>query len=91
MHKSTVTKLVQWLEGHLTVRLKAASMSATASHPEHRGVTPVSVVVTDRDADGRTVGSHEEVVKRNTWYAVNVEQLRAVSDRKRSVEPDLAG
>ena len=43
---------------------------------EHRGVTPVSVGITDRDAAGRVVGQHDEVVKRNTWYAVNVEQLR---------------
>jgi len=64
---------------------------------EHRGVTPVSVAVTDRDAAGRIVGSHDEVVDRNTWYAANVEQLRAealdrsASDRKRSDEADLGG
>lgn len=37
---------------------------------EQRGVTPVSVVVTDRDADSKPVASHEEVVKRNSRYAV---------------------
>ena len=64
---------------------------------EHRGVTPVSVAVTDRDAAGRIVGSHDEVVDRNTWYAANVEQLRAealdrsASDHKRSAEADLGG
>jgi hypothetical protein len=60
---------------------------------EHRGVTPVSVVITDRDAAGRIVGSHDEVVDRNTWYAANVEQLRAEAldrsapDRTRGTEP----
>ena len=64
---------------------------------EHRGVTPVSVVVTDRDADGRPVGSHEEVVKRNSWYAVSVDQLRSEAldrsapERGRGVGTDIAG
>ena len=64
---------------------------------EHRGVTPVSVGVTDRDAAGRVVGQHDEVVKRNTWYAVNIERLgveafdRLASVRQSGVDPDPAG
>ena len=63
---------------------------------EHRGVTPVSVGVIDRDAAGRVVGQHDEVVKRNTWYAVNIEQLRveafdrSASGRQSGVDPDPA-
>lgn len=64
---------------------------------EHRGVTPVSVAVTDRDEAGRVTGQHDEVVKRNTWHAVPIEQLRAEAldrslfNRPRAVEPDLSG
>jgi len=64
---------------------------------EHRGVTPVSVAVTDRDEVGRVTGQHDEVVKRNTWHAVPIEQLRAEAldrsafNRPRAVEPDLSG
>ena len=64
---------------------------------EHRGVTPVSVPVTDQDEAGRVTGRHDEVVKRNTWYAVRVEQLRAealdrmASGNQRSVDPESTG
>jgi hypothetical protein len=43
---------------------------------EHRGFRPVTVVVPERDASGQVVGSHDEVVQRNTWYAVGIERLR---------------
>ena len=43
---------------------------------EHRGMQPVTVVVKDHDGSGQVVGDHEEVVKRNSWFAVKVDQLR---------------
>ena len=43
---------------------------------EHRGMQPVTVIVKDRDAAGSVIGQHEEAAKRNTWHAVNIDQLR---------------
>jgi len=63
---------------------------------EHRGVTQVSVGVTDRDEAGRVTGQHDEVVKRNAWHAVAIEQLRdealgrSAVDRASAVPSDLS-
>lgn len=51
----------------------------------NRDVRPVTIAVKDRDASGNVVGQHEEAVKRNTWYAANIEQLRREAARG---EPD---
>jgi hypothetical protein len=53
---------------------------------EHRGVQPVMVTVKDRDASGKVIEEREEVGKRNTWFAVGVEQLRAAVAREAAPE-----
>ena len=58
---------------------------------EHRGVQPVTVVVRDRDATGNVIGEHEEAVKRNTWHAVNVDQLRRDAVKAAALEPTKQG
>ena len=52
---------------------------------EHSGMQPVTIVVKDRDASGNVIGEHEEGARRNTWHAVNVDQLR----REAMKAPDL--
>lgn len=54
---------------------------------EHRGIQPVTVTVKERDASGHVVGERDETAKRNTWFAVGIEQLRAESIR-RSTPPE---
>ncbi|MBW8832389.1 MAG: hypothetical protein JF606_23910 [Burkholderiales bacterium] len=51
---------------------------------EHRGMQPVTVKVKDRDATGRVIGEHEEAALRNTWFAANIEHLRAEGVRRAS-------
>jgi phage/plasmid primase-like uncharacterized protein len=51
---------------------------------EHRGMQPVTVSVKDRDPAGKVIGAHEEVGRRNTWFAVGIEQLRADPARSSS-------
>ena len=58
---------------------------------EHRGMQPVTVVVKDRDATGSVIGQHEEAAKRNTWHAVNVDQLRREAVKLAAPEPTRQG
>ena len=58
---------------------------------EHRGMQPVTVVIRDRDATGNVIGEHEEAVKRNTWHAVNVDQLRRAAVKSPALEPTKQG
>ncbi len=53
---------------------------------EHRGMQPVTIVVKDRDATGNVIGEHEEAVKRNTWHAVRVDQLRREAVKSTALE-----
>ena len=57
---------------------------------EHRGQQPVMVVVQDRDATGRVIGEHEEEALRNTWFAANIEHLRAEGIRRASAQEQSA-
>ena len=58
---------------------------------EHRGMQPVTVVVKDRDATGSVIGQHEEAAKRNTWHAVNIDQLRREAVKLAATEPTRQG
>jgi hypothetical protein len=44
---------------------------------EFRGNQPVTVSVQDRNAAGGVIGEHDETVKRNTWFAAKLDDLRA--------------
>ena len=57
---------------------------------EHRGNQPVTVLVKDRDATGRVIGEHEEGAMRNTWFAANIEHLRAEGSRRASGQEQSA-